>query len=161
MKREQSLTQRCQIGIIADTHGLLRPKALRALRGSNLIIHAGDIGKPEVLEGLQEIAPVVAIRGNVDTAAWSQALPPSQVVEVGQARLFVLHDLSELDFEPGIAGFSGVVFAHSHRPSLEMRNGVMFLNPGSAGPRRFRLPVSLAVVEVKDKNLKPRLIELK
>lgn len=149
-----------KIGVIADTHGLLRPEALEILKGSNLIVHAGDAGKPEVLEALQELAPVVAVRGNVDKGVWSQTLPLSQAIEVGQTWLYVLHDLFELDIDPGAAGFSAVIFGHSHRPSLETRKGVMYLNPGSAGPRRFHLPVSLAVIELTGKNLRPQLIEL-
>jgi len=149
-----------QIGVIADTHGLLRPKVLEALKGSSFIIHAGDIGKPEVLESLQEIAPVFAVRGNVDKGAWAETLPTSQTVEVGQIWLYVIHDLAELDIEPGAAGFSAVIYGHSHRPSLETRKGIMFLNPGSAGPRRFRLPVSVAVIEVTGMKLRPQLIEL-
>lgn len=150
-----------QIGVIADTHGLLRPEALKVLRGASLIIHAGDIGRPEILESLHKIAPVVAVRGNVDTGPWAQALPLTQIVEAGHNRLYVLHDLSDLDFEPGSAGFNGVIFGHSHRPNVEMRQGVMFLNPGSAGPRRFHLPVSLALIEVQGTALRPQLIELK
>jgi len=149
-----------RIGVIADTHGLLRPEAVGALDGSNLIIHAGDIGKPEVLTVLQEVAPVVAIRGNVDTGTWAQSLPITQVVEAEQAWIYLLHDLAALDIEPHAAGFSAVVFGHSHRPSIEMRNGVLFLNPGSAGPRRFRLPVSVATIRVRDNMLEPELIEL-
>jgi hypothetical protein len=148
-----------RIGVIADTHGLLRPEAVEVLKSSSLIIHAGDIGKPEVLEGLKRIAPVVAIRGNVDTAPWCQSLPHSEAVQVGQIWLYVIHDLASLDLDPGAAGFGGVIFAHSHQPSVETRNGVMFLNPGSAGPRRFRLPVSVALIEVKANTLKPQLIE--
>jgi uncharacterized protein len=149
-----------KIGVIADTHGLLRPEALEILKGSNLIVHAGDVGKPEVLEALQELAPVVAVRGNVDKGVWSQTLPLSQAIEVGQTWLYVLHDLFDLDIDPGAAGFSAVIFGHSHRPSLDTRKGVMYLNPGSAGPRRFHLPVSLAVIELTGKNLRPQLIEL-
>lgn len=149
-----------QIGVIADTHGLLRPEAVQNLKGSSLIIHAGDIGKPEILEALQEIAPVIAVRGNVDKGPWAQALPASQVVEVGQHWLYVIHDLGDLDLQPGTAGFGAVIFGHSHQPSLETRNGVLYLNPGSAGPRRFRLPVSLALIELQGKLLRPQLIEL-
>lgn len=149
-----------QLGVISDTHGLLRPEAVQALKGSRLIIHAGDIGKPEILGTLQEIAPVVAVRGNVDKGAWAQALPTTQALEVGQAWLYVIHDLAGLDLQPGAAGFGAVIFGHSHQPSVEMRNGVLYLNPGSAGPRRFRLPVSLALIEVQGKLLRPHLIEL-
>jgi putative phosphoesterase len=149
-----------RIGVIADTHGLLRPEALKVLKGSNLIIHAGDIGKPQVLEALQEVAPVVAVRGNADKGSWAQALPQSEAIEVAQTWLYVIHDLSELDLEPSAAGFRGVVCGHSHRPSVEIRKGVIFLNPGSAGPRRFNLPISVAVIDVKDRVLQPHLVEL-
>lgn len=149
-----------QVGVIADTHGLLRPEALETLKGSDLIIHAGDVGKPEILETLQKIAPVFAVRGNVDTGNWAEVLPQTQAVEVGQTWIYVIHDPFDLDIEPGAAGFSAVIFGHSHQPSLETRKGVMFLNPGSAGPRRFRLPVSVAVIEVRGLKLRPQLIEL-
>lgn len=149
-----------RIGVIADTHGLLRPEAVEVLKGSSLILHAGDIGKPEILEALQQIAPVIAVRGNADKGTWAQALPSSQVVQVGQHWLYVIHDLGDLDLQPGAAGFGAVIFGHSHQPALETRNGVTYLNPGSAGPRRFRLPVSLAVIEVQGKLLRPQLVEL-
>jgi putative phosphoesterase len=149
-----------RIGVIADTHGLLRPEAIDALKGSSLIIHAGDIGKPEILEALNHLAPVVAVRGNVDKEPWSQSLPLTQVVEVGQTWLYVIHELSSLDIDPSAAGFGCVIFGHSHKPSLETHNGVIFLNPGSAGPRRFKLPISVAVIDVKENVLKPRLVEL-
>ncbi len=149
-----------RIGVIADTHGLLRQEALDALSGSSLILHAGDVGKPEVLAALRQVAPVVAVRGNVDTGTWAQSLPTTQVVEAGRAWIYVLHDLAALEIDPRAAGCSAVVFGHSHRPSIEMRNGVLFLNPGSAGPRRFRLPVSVATIRVRDTMLEPELIEL-
>jgi len=149
-----------QIGVIADTHGLVRPEALEALKGSNLIVHAGDIGKPEVLDALQEIAPVSAVRGNVDKGPWAENLPISQVIEVGQTSLYIIHDLAALDLEPGAAGFAAVISGHSHQPSLDTRKGAMFLNPGSAGPKRFRLPISVATIEVMGTKVRPRLIEL-
>ena len=149
-----------RIGVIADTHGLLRPEAIEVLKGSDLIIHAGDIGKPEVLEGLKNIAPVFAVRGNVDKGLWTESLTLSDVVEAGQTRLYVIHEISNLDLDPRAAGFDAVIFGHSHQPSIETRNGVMFINPGSAGPRRFQLPLSVAIIEVKENVLKPRLIEL-
>jgi putative phosphoesterase len=149
-----------RIGVIADTHGLLRSEAVEVLNSSSLIIHAGDIGQPEVLEALKRIAPVVAVRGNVDKGSWGQSLPLSEVVEFGQTWLYVIHELSTLDLDPHAAGFSAVIFGHSHQPSIETRNGVIFLNPGSAGPRRFELPVSVAIIEVKENVLKPQLIEL-
>lgn len=149
-----------QIGVISDTHGLLRPEAVEAFKGSSLIIHAGDVGKPDVLEELKHIAPVVAVRGNVDTAPWCQSLPLTEAVEVGQNWIYVLHEVSRLDIDPGAAGFGCVIFGHSHQPSIETQNGVIFLNPGSAGPRRFHLPVSVAIIEVKGNIFKPQLIEL-
>ena len=149
-----------QIGVIADTHGLVRPEAVDALKGSSLIIHAGDSGKPEVLEALNGIAPVIAVRGNIDKGSWSQSLPFSEVVGIGQSWLYVIHELSNLDLDPRAAGFAAVIFGHSHQPSIETRDGVIFLNPGSAGPRRFKLPISVAIIEVKENILAPKLIEL-
>src|SRR5437868_5509099 len=130
------------VGVISDTHGLIRPQALDALRDSNLIIHAGDVGKPAVLDALSAIAPTHAVRGNVDTSDWAQGLPPTQHIRVGEHILFVLHNIAELDLDPAAAGFAAVIFGHSHMPAIETRQGVLFLNPGSAGPRRFKLPVA-------------------
>ena len=132
------------IGLISDTHGLLRPEALRALEGSELIIHAGDVGNPEIIETLKEIAPVVAVRGNVDTESWASALPETEVVETGTATIFVLHDIHTLDLNPVAAGFHIVVSGHSHKPAHVKRDGVLYINPGSAGPQRFQLPITLA-----------------
>ncbi len=131
-------------GLISDTHGLLRKEALEALRGSELILHAGDVGKPEILEQLKEIAPVVAVRGNVDTEPWAQALPESALVEEGGVRIYMLHDAKALDLNPAAAGFHIVVSGHSHQPGREVRDGVLYVNPGSAGQRRFQLPVTVA-----------------
>ena len=130
------------IGVISDTHGLLRPNALAALRGSDYVIHAGDIGDPDILQKLAQIAPVTAIRGNVDREAWARKIPSTNVLEVGGISVYVLHNLQELDLKPQAAGFSVVVYGHSHVPQQETKNGVLYFNPGSAGPRRFRLPVS-------------------
>lgn len=132
------------VGVISDTHGLLRPEALEALVGSELIIHAGDIGGAEVIESLGRVAPVVAVRGNNDRGAWAEAFAEYEVVEVGGTFVYVLHDLNGLDLSPSAAGFRVVVSGHSHRPVAEERRGVLYLNPGSAGPRRFKLPVTLA-----------------
>jgi hypothetical protein len=132
------------VGVISDTHGLLRPEALGALAGSELIIHAGDIGGPEVIEALRRIAPVVAVRGNNDRGAWAEAFAEYEVVELGGTFVYVLHDLKEIDINPSAAGFRVVVSGHSHKPLAEERRGVLYLNPGSAGPRRFKLPVTLA-----------------
>jgi uncharacterized protein len=136
------------VGVISDTHGLLRPEAVAVLAGCHLIVHAGDIGSPTVLAGLRRIAPVVAVRGNVDIETWARDLPESEVAEVGDASLYVLHDLARLDLDPGAAGFAAVVSGHSHVPAVEERAGVLYVNPGSAGPRRFSLPVSLARLRV-------------
>ena len=150
-----------RLGVISDTHGLLRSEAVAALVGSDLIIHSGDVGSLSVLEGLRSIAPVVAIRGNIDKGAWAAGLKASEVVEVGEATLYVLHDLNELDLDPVIAGFHAVIAGHSHRPAIEMRSGVLYVNPGSAGPRRFSLPITLARLEVVGVDISARLIELR
>ena len=131
------------IGVISDTHGLLRPEALAALRGSDQIIHAGDIGGPEVLEALAALAPVAAVRGNNDRDSWAQAIPETQVVEADGVRLYVIHDAAALDLEPAAAGIGVVIAGHSHRPGQRQRDGVLWFNPGSAGPRRFKLPVAV------------------
>jgi len=135
--------------VISDTHGLLRPNALAALRGSDYVIHAGDIGDPDILQKLAQIAPVTAIRGNVDREAWARKIPYTNVLEVGGISVYVLHNLQELDLKPQAAGFSVVVYGHSHVPQQETKNGVLYFNPGSAGPRRFRLPVSGGRLTVK------------
>jgi putative phosphoesterase len=154
------VTSRAIIGVISDTHGLMRPQALEALRGSDVIIHAGDVGSPAVLEALRVIAPTVAVRGNVDAGAWAAGLPMTELVEVGELMIHVLHDIAELDFDPAEAGFAAVVFGHSHQPLIETRGSVLFLNPGSAGPRRFKLPVAVGRIEVEGKDMYPKLIEL-
>jgi hypothetical protein len=136
------------VGLISDTHGLLRPEAVRALMGSDLIIHAGDVGAPEILDALRAIAPVVAVRGNVDTGAWASGLPGTAVAEVCGTLLYVLHDLKELDLDPAAAGFGVVVSGHSHQPARAERGGVVFVNPGSAGRRRFKLPVTVARLDL-------------
>jgi uncharacterized protein len=136
------------IGLISDTHGLLREGALRALEGSDLIIHAGDVGAPEILDKLRTLAPLVAVRGNVDKGAWASALPAATVAEAGPVLIYVLHDVNDLDLDPAAAGFRIVVSGHSHRPSREVRSGVLYVNPGSAGPRRFKLPVTIARLDL-------------
>jgi putative phosphoesterase len=137
-----------KIGLISDTHGLLRPEAMTALQGSDLIIHAGDIGNPGILAELRRIAPVVAVRGNIDTADWASQLPMTAVVQASGARIYVLHDIQELAIDPVAAGFQIVVSGHSHKPGQSERLGVLYINPGSAGPRRFRLPVTVARLEL-------------
>jgi putative phosphoesterase len=148
------------LGVISDTHGLLRPEALSVLHGSDLIIHAGDVGKLEVVDRLGEVAPTHVVRGNIDKGSWAAALPVTELVEVGEHRFFVLHDISQLDVDPEAAGFAAVVFGHSHRPSIERRGGVLFLNPGSAGPRRFKLPVTVARVKTSGRRMRADIVEL-
>lgn len=148
------------IGVISDTHGLVRPQAVEALRGSDLIVHAGDVGHPAVLEALRTLAPVVAVRGNNDRGAWAERLSATELVEVAGISLYVLHDLAELDLDPKAAGLRAVIAGHSHQPNLETRGGVLFLNPGSAGPRRFKLPVTLARVRVSVAGVDAELVEL-
>lgn len=148
------------VGVISDTHGLLRPEAIAALEGSDLIIHAGDVGAPEILDRLREIAPTFAVRGNVDHGPWAEKLPSVEVVEAGGLHLYVLHDLESLDLDPRAAGFAAVIHGHSHNPSAERRDGVLFLNPGSSGPRRFKLPIALARLRVRGGEIEHELIEL-
>jgi putative phosphoesterase len=175
------------LGVISDTHGLLRPEAIEALRGSERILHAGDIGAPEVLDSLAKIAPVTAIRGNIDTDPWARALPEIEIVEIGGVSIFMLHDLSRLDLKPQAAGFRVVVYGHSHQPKIdeiigekiggeigkrnegigervkeksEGKNPVLYFNPGSAGPRRFKLPVTVGKLVVENKAVRAELIRL-
>ena len=148
------------IGVISDTHGLLRPEALAALCGSHHIIHAGDIGDPDILEKLAEIAPVTVIRGNVDRDAWANKIPLTNVLEVGGVSIHVLHNLQDLDLKPEAAGFGVVVYGHSHVPKQETKNGVLYFNPGSAGARRFRLPVTIGRLKIKDGKVSGEIVEL-
>lgn len=148
------------VGVISDTHGLMRPQAIAALQGSDLIIHAGDVGNPDVIKELTGIAPTHAVRGNVDNGDWAAVLPMFALVDVGERLFYVLHEISQLDLEPADAGFAAVVFGHSHRPLVETRRGVLFLNPGSAGPRRFKLPITVARVGVSGAGLRPEIVEL-
>jgi putative phosphoesterase len=139
---------------------LLRPEAVATLEGCDLIVHAGDIGKPEVLDELRVIAPVIAVRGNTDKGAWARELPETEVVQVAGFSFYLLHDVSELDLDPAAADFKAVIFGHSHRSEVVERKGVMFLNPGSAGPRRFDLPVTVARLHIYDGNLDVEVVEL-
>jgi putative phosphoesterase len=148
------------LGVISDTHGLLRPEAVEALRGSDRILHAGDVGTPEILQGLAKIAPLIAIRGNVDTAPWARSLPATEVIEAGGISIYMLHDLAQLDLKPEAAGFRVVVYGHSHQPKIEEKNGVLYFNPGSAGPRRFHLPVSVGRLMVEGGKVRTELVEL-
>jgi putative phosphoesterase len=149
-----------RLGIISDTHGLLRPEALAFLRGCEHIVHGGDIGTAEVLAQLAAIAPVTAVRGNNDKGAWADALLETELFEFKGAYIYAIHDLSQLDIEPSSAGVSVVVSGHSHKPAVEHREGVIYVNPGSAGPRRFRLPVAVAELVVNGATVNARLVEL-
>jgi uncharacterized protein len=148
------------IGVISDTHGLLRPQVITALRGSSLIVHAGDVGTAEVLHGLEDIAPVVAVRGNIDRDPSTRGLSASEIVEIDEHTLYVLHDLNDLDIDPATAGFHCVISGHTHQPKIETKNGVLYLNPGSAGPRRFTLPVSVGRMVITNDGVTAKIIEL-
>ncbi len=148
------------IGVISDTHGLLRPEAVQALQGSEHIIHAGDVGDPEILVRLAEIAPLTAIRGNVDKEPWARRLRETEAVELGGISLYILHDLAKLDLKPVAAGFRVVISGHSHVPKQETKNSVLYLNPGSAGPRRFKLPVSVARITVSGVEIAAEIVVL-
>jgi putative phosphoesterase len=157
MARDRAIAR---VGVISDTHGLLRPEAIRALRGVDLIVHAGDVGGVEVLDGLRAIARVVAVRGNNDREAWARALRERETIVVAGIRILVVHDVNDLRAGPPTRGVRVVVAGHSHRPSIDEREGVLFLNPGSAGPRRFTLPVSLAMLTVQNERPRARLVTL-
>jgi uncharacterized protein len=152
--------KRITLGVISDTHGLLRPEAVETLRESDRILHAGDIGAPEILEALAKIAPVTAVRGNVDTKSWARALPETEIIELGGVSIHMLHDLGRLDLKPEAAGFRVVVYGHSHHPKMEEKNGVLYFNPGSAGPRRFNLPVSVGKLTIAAGKVQAELVEL-
>jgi putative phosphoesterase len=149
------------VGLISDTHGLLREEALRALEGSDLIIHAGDVGKPEILETLSAIAPVVAVKGNIDQGPWAGTWPATAEAEAGQTRMYVVHDVQDLDLDPAAAGYQVVVSGHSHKPGCTQRAGVLYINPGSAGPRRFKLPATIARLDLGPTPWKIDFIELR
>ena len=148
------------VGVISDTHGLLRPEAIGALRGSDMIIHAGDVGNAEVIDRLGSIAATFVVRGNIDKGQWAARLPTTELVAIGELYFFVLHEISQLELDPAAAGFAAVVFGHSHQPLIETRDGVLFLNPGSAGPRRFKLPITVARVRVSGRRLCPKIVQL-
>lgn len=150
-----------KIGIISDTHGLVRRSVVKSFKDVDLIVHAGDAGNPEVLETLQTIATVHPVRGNVDGGEWTDNLPFTDVVEVGQVYLYVLHDLDSLDLDPAAAGFNAVISGHSHIPKIEKRDDVLFINPGSAGPRRFKDPISIAFLYIKGTSIDAEIVELK
>ncbi|MGO4393888.1 metallophosphoesterase family protein [Variovorax sp. M-6] len=149
-----------RIGILSDTHGLLRPEALDFLRGCDHIVHGGDIGGLEIIDALSALAPLTVVRGNNDGGAWAEAVPETALLEAGGLRLFVIHDLAQLRIDPVAAGIRVVVSGHSHRSRAEQRGPVLYLNPGSAGPRRFRLPVSVAELRIDGEAIVPRIVEL-
>jgi putative phosphoesterase len=150
----------CRIGLISDTHGLLRPQAVERLRGSDFIIHAGDIGHPDVLAELSRLAPVTAVRGNNDLGSWAADIRATEVLEAGSVLIYVIHDIAQLDIDAAASGFHVVICGHSHRPLSELRDGVLFCNPGSAGPRRFKLPVSVGQLLVSGDTLQAELFDL-
>lgn len=148
------------IGVISDTHGLLRPEAAAAFAGVEMILHAGDIGKPEVLEELGRIAPVLAVRGNNDRDEWSEAIPETLAIAIGSISIYMLHDLKTLDIEPAAEGHRVVIAGHSHKPLVKEENGILYLNPGSAGPRRFKLPISVGLLKITNGVVSAELVEL-
>jgi uncharacterized protein len=149
-----------RVGLISDTHGLLRPEAVAFLRGSHFIVHGGDIGRAGVLEELAALAPVTAVRGNNDKAPWAGSVQETEVLQVGEVLIYVVHDIATLDLDPVAAGFQVVVSGHSHRPSVTQREGVLYVNPGSSGPRRFKLPVSVGELMIVEKSVSARVVEL-
>ena len=148
------------IGVISDTHGLLRPEAVELLQGSEHIIHAGDIGSPEIVPALEKIAPVTAIRGNVDTQPWARRFAEIEVVELAGTHIYVIHDVNALDLNPRAAGFAVVISGHSHQPKQEIKDDVLYFNPGSAGPRRFNLPISLGRLHIGDGMIQGKLLTI-
>jgi len=153
-------TPRFRIGLVSDTHGLLREEAIAALRGSDHLIHAGDIGDPGILQRLSTIAPLTAVRGNNDVGDWADAVPETQQIEFRGARIYVIHDLATLAIDPRAAGIDVVVSGHSHRPRCERRQGVLYVNPGSAGPRRFLLPIGVGVLTIDAAGIDAQLVTL-
>jgi putative phosphoesterase len=149
-----------RVGLISDTHGLLRPEAVTFLRGSDFIVHAGDIGDASILRDLNALAPVTAVRGNNDKGAWAKAIADFEVLQVEDVSIYVLHEVAGLDLDPVAAGFQVVVSGHSHKPAIQTRDGVLFVNPGSAGPRRFTLPIAAAELDISGASVKARLVEL-
>ena len=149
-----------RVGLISDTHGVLRHEAVAFLRGCDFIVHAGDIGDATILKELSALAPVTAVRGNNDKGAWAKGIADTQVLEIEDVSIYVLHSIADLELDPATAGYQVVVSGHSHRPSIERRDGVLYVNPGSSGPRRFKLPVAAAELKIKGKSVKARLVEL-
>jgi len=148
------------VGVISDTHGLLRPEAIELLRGSEHIIHAGDIGAPEIVLALEKIAPLTAIRGNIDRQSWARRFSETEVVELGGLYIYVIHDVNALDLNPKAAGFAAVISGHSHQPKQETKDGVLYFNPGSAGPRRFKLPVSVGRLEIAGGRIRAEILNI-
>lgn len=148
------------IGVISDTHGLLRPEAVKLLAGSDHIIHAGDLGSPDIVPALERIAPVTAIRGNIDRQAWARRFPETDVVELAGVLIYTVHDVHALDLNPKAAGFAAVISGHSHQPKQEIRDGVLYLNPGSAGPRRFTLPVTVGRLRIDQGQLQAEILQV-
>jgi len=149
-----------RVGIISDTHGLLRPEAIRHLAGTDHIIHAGDIGAPEVIEGLRRIAPTTAISVHRAAGAWAKYYPDTELDVLGERAFYVLHNLEEIKLDPAASGFDVIISGHSHRPRIETKTGVLYLNPGSAGPRRFKLPIAVAILVLSDQAILPRILEI-
>ena len=149
-----------RIGIISDTHGLLRPEVIKHLAGTDHIIHAGDIGAPEVIQGSRSIAPTSAIRGNIDAGEWAKDYPDTELVVLGGRALYVLHNLKAITLDSAASGFDIIISGHSHRPKIVTKNGVLYVNPGSAGPRRFKLPIALAFLTLSDRSILPRIVEI-
>jgi uncharacterized protein len=149
-----------RVGLISDTHGLLRPQAVAFLRGSDFIVHAGDIGDASVLGELNALAPVTAVRGNNDKGPWAKAIAETEVLQVEDVFIYILHDVAELDLDPVAAGFQVVVSGHSHKPAVQTRKGVLYVNPGSSGPRRFKLPIAVAELEITGRSVQAKLVEL-
>ena len=153
-----SRTASCRIGIISDTHGLLRPTAIELLRGADHIVHAGDIGSEQILAALRTIAPLTVVRGNNDTQPWAASIAETATLEVRGRRLHVIHEISKLSIHPATEGISVVIFGHSHKPGIEEKDGVLYMNPGSAGPRRFKLPTTIAQLFIGPRTLRPEIV---
>jgi putative phosphoesterase len=149
-----------RVGLISDTHGLLRPEARAFLVGCDYIVHGGDVGEPEILDELAVIAPLIAVRGNNDTGPWATRLPVTELIRVGNVFVYVIHDLAELDIDPAAAGVRVIVSGHSHKPKIEQRGEVLYVNPGSSGPRRFKLPISVGEITVSGSAVRARIVDL-
>ena len=160
VRRRQLSLKNGRIGLVSDTHGLVRPEALAALRGSEVIIHAGDIGKPEVLDSFSSIAPVIAIKGNNDRDLWAKKIPDVLHLKINGIKIQVIHNVNELEADPSHDGFRAIVSGHSHKPGLVTRDGILFINPGSAGPRRFRLPIAIGKLWIEQGKVEAKIIEI-